>query len=179
MSKGVVSHKASGKKASFGELAKVAATLPVPQDVKFKDPKQYVFIGKKFPRTDSVAKTNGSAIYTQDLKLPGMLTAVVLHPPRFGAKVKTFDASRAKAIPSVVAVVQIPSGVAVVAKDFWSAKKGRDALTVDWDETAAVKVSSTELVAQYKQLAQTAGAAALRDPAFCGSSAGRARRLRP
>lgn len=163
VSKGVVSHKASGKKASFGELAKVAATLPVPQDVKFKDPKQYVFIGKKFPRTDSVAKTNGSAIYTQDLKLPGMLTAVVLHPPRFGAKVKTFDASRAKAIPSVVAVVQIPSGVAVVAKDFWSAKKGRDALTVDWDETAAVKVSSTELVAQYKQLAQTAGAVARKE----------------
>ncbi len=163
ISKGVVSHKASGKKASFGELAKTAATLPVPQDAKPKDPKQYVFIGKRFPRTDSVAKTNGSAIYTQDLKLPGMLTAVVSHPPRFLAKAKSFDPSRAQATPGVVAVVQIPSGVAVVAKDFWSAKKGRDALTVEWDESAAVKVSSADLVAQYKQLAQTAGAAARKD----------------
>ena len=131
ISKGVVSHKASGKKASFGELAKTAATLPVPQDAKPKDPKQYVFIGKRFPRTDSVAKTNGSAIYTQDLKLPGMLTAVVSHPPRFLAKAKSFDPSRAQATPGVVAVVQIPSGVAVVAKDFWSAKKGHDALTME------------------------------------------------
>ncbi len=163
VSKGVVSHKASGKKAKFGELVKVAATLPVPQDVKFKDPKQYVFIGKRVPRTDSVSKTSGAAIYTQDLKLPGMLTAVVAHPPRFGAKVKSFEPSRAKAVPGVVSVVQIPSGVAVVAKDFWSAKKGRDALTVEWDETAAVKVSSADLVTQYKQLAQTPGAVARKE----------------
>ncbi len=163
VAKGVVSHKASGKKATFGSLAKLAATMPVPTEVKLKDPKQFVYIGKRFPRTDSVSKTNGSAIYTQDLKLPGMLTALVAHPPRFGAKVKSFDGTRAKAVSGVVAVVAIPSGVAVVAKDFWSAKKGRDALSVEWDETQAVKVGSAELIAQYRALAQTAGAVARKD----------------
>ena len=163
VAKGVVSHKASGKKVSFGSLAKLAATLPVPTEVRLKDPKQFVFIGKRVSRTDSVAKTNGSAIYTQDLKLPGMLTAVVAHPPRFGAKVKSFDPARAKAVAGVVAVVGIPSGVAVVAKDFWSAKKGRDALTVDWEESQAVKASSTELTTQYRALAQTPGAVARKD----------------
>ncbi len=163
VSKGIVSHKGSGKKATFGSLAKLAATIPVPTEVKLKDPKQFVYIGKRFPRTDSVSKTNGSAIYTQDLKLPGMLTALVAHPPRFGAKLKSFDGTRAKAVAGVVAVVSIPSGVAVVAKDYWSAKKGRDALSVEWDETQAVKVGSTELIAQYKALAQTTGAIARKD----------------
>lgn len=163
VAKGVVSHKASGKKSNFGSLAKLAATLPVPTEVRLKDPKQFVYIGKRVSRTDSVAKTDGSAIYTQDLKLPGMLTAVVAHPPRFGAKVKSFDPARAKAVAGVVAVVGIPSGVAVVAKDFWSAKKGRDALTVDWEESQAVKASSTELVTQYRALAQTPGAVARKD----------------
>lgn len=163
VAKGVVQHKASGKKATFGSLAKLAATMPVPTDVKFKDPKQYVYVGKKFPRTDSASKTNGSAIFTQDLKLPGMLTALVAHPPRFLAKVKTFDATKAKAVSGVVAVVAIPTGVAVVAKDFWSAKKGRDALTVDWDESQAVKTSSAELYTQYKALAQTPGAVAKKE----------------
>lgn len=163
VAKGVVQHKASGKKATFGLLAKLAATMPVPTDVKFKDPKQYVYVGKKFPRTDSASKTNGSAIFTQDLKLPGMLTALVAHPPRFLAKVKTFDATKAKAVSGVVAVVAIPTGVAVVAKDFWSAKKGRDALTVDWDESQAVKTSSAELYTQYKALAQTPGAVAKKE----------------
>lgn len=160
VAKGVVLHKASGKKATFGSLAKLAATMPVPTDVKFKDPKQYVYVGKKVPRTDSVAKTSGSAIFTQDLKLPGMLTALVAHPPRFGAKVKTFDPTKAKAVRGVVAVVAIPTGVAVVAKDFWSAKKGRDALTVEWDESQATKTSSAELITQYRALAQTPGAVA-------------------
>ena len=163
VSKGIVSHKGSGKKATFGSLAKLAATIPVPTEVKLKDPKQFVYIGKRFPRTDSVSKTNGSAIYTQDLKLPGMLTALVAHPPRFGAKLKSFDGTRAKAVAGVVAVVSIPSGVAVVAKDYWSAQKGRDALSVEWDETQAVKVGSTELIAQYKALAQTTGAIARKD----------------
>jgi len=163
VSKGVVSHKASGKQATFGVLAKLAAMMPVPTEVKLKDPAQFVLIGKRVGRTDSVSKTNGSAIYTQDLKLPGMLTALVAHPPRFGAKLKTFDATRAKAVAGVVAVVGIPSGVAVVAKDFWSAKKGRDALTVEWDDSQAVKVSSPELLSQYRALAQTPGAVARKD----------------
>ena len=163
VSRGVVSHKASGRKATFGELAEAASKLPVPEDVKLKDAKDFVYIGKRAPRTDSRAKTNGTARYTQDVKLPGMLTAVVMHPPRFGAKVKSFDAARAKAIPRVVDVVQIPSGVAVLAQDFWSAKQGRDALAVEWDETDAFKLSSADIFAQYRVLAEKPGLPARKD----------------
>src|SRR5438067_8995307 len=83
---GIVTH-ATGKKATFGELADAAAKIPVPQNVKLKDTSSYIYIGKTFARTDSKAKATGSATFTQDLKLPDMLTAVVAHPPRFGAKV--------------------------------------------------------------------------------------------
>ena len=103
VSKGVVSHAASGRKATFGELAEVAAKQPVPTTVSLKDPKDFELIGKqKLQRKDSVDKSNGTAIFTQDFKLPGMLVAVVAHPTRFGARVQSFDATKAKAIPGVV-----------------------------------------------------------------------------
>ncbi|MBM0108678.1 xanthine dehydrogenase family protein molybdopterin-binding subunit [Steroidobacter sp. S1-65] len=157
---GVVQHK-SGKSARFGELVADAAKLPVPTDVKPKDPSTYNRIGKSAPRVDSRAKSTGKAIFTQDFKLPGMLTAVVVHPPRFGGKVKSFDASKAKQVKGVKAVVSFEtparSGVAVVATDFWSAKKGRDALSVEWDESSAFKQSSDELLKQYRELTQKPG----------------------
>jgi isoquinoline 1-oxidoreductase subunit beta len=163
VSRGVVWHKASGRKATFGELAEAASKLPVPEDVKLKDPKDFVYIGKRVPRTDSRVKTTGAAQYTQDVKLPGMLTAVVLHPPRFGARVKSFDAAKAKAMPRVTDVVQIPSGVAVLAQDFWSAKQGRDALSVEWDETDAFKQSSADILGDYRKLAERPGLPARKD----------------
>src|SRR4030095_3783578 len=94
---GVLTHP-SGKKATFGELAAAAASQPVPTDPKLKDPKDFVYIGKRVPRTDARAKSNGSAQFTQDVQLPGMLTAVVAHAPRFGATVASFDADEAKKI---------------------------------------------------------------------------------
>ncbi|HEX5803125.1 MAG TPA: xanthine dehydrogenase family protein molybdopterin-binding subunit, partial [Azospira sp.] len=154
---GVVSHPASGRKASFGQLAAEAAKSPVPAEVKLKDPKDFRLIGKQAKRKDSAAKTNGTAKFTQDVFLPGMLVAVVAHPPLFGAKVKSFDAKKAKAVKGVVDVVQIPQGVAVLAKDTWSAKQGRDALAVEWDESAAFKLGSDEILARYKELAKTPG----------------------
>ena len=95
---GIVSHAASGRQASFGELAQDAAREAGPADVKLKDPKDFRLIGKQARRKDSAAKTNGTAQFTQDVFLPGMLVAVVAHPPLFGATVKSFDASRAKAV---------------------------------------------------------------------------------
>lgn len=160
---GVVSHAASGRKASFGELAEAAATQPVPASVKLKASKDFVLIGKRASRKDSKAKTNGTALFTQDVRLPGMVTAVVAHPPRFGAKVQQFDASRAKAIKGVVAVVAIPTGVAVLAKDFWSAKKGRDALSITWDDSAAMAEGSAELRQRYTALLDQPGASARND----------------
>lgn len=177
VSKGVVAHKATNRKASFGQLAAKAATQPVPADVKLKDPKNFQYIGKRVARKDSKPKTNGSAQFTIDVKLPGMLTAVVAHSPLFGGKVKSFDATKAKAIKGVVEVVQVPSGVAVLANDFWAAKQGRDALTVVWDDSVANKLGSAEILAQYKELAQKPGLVARKDGDADKALAGAAKKL--
>lgn len=160
VSEGVVSHPGSGRKAGFGELAEAASKQAVPTEVKLKEPKDFKLIGKRAARKDSAEKVNGRARFTQDVHLPGMLTAVVAHPPRFGSKVKSFDASKALAVKGVVEVVQIPNGVAVLAKDTWSAKKGRDALTVDWDDSNAFRLGSDEIFAKYHELAKQPGAVA-------------------
>ncbi|PKO88116.1 MAG: twin-arginine translocation pathway signal protein [Betaproteobacteria bacterium HGW-Betaproteobacteria-12] len=169
---GVVSHPASGRKASFGELAAAAAKETVPTTVTLKDPANFRLIGQKARRRDSDAKTDGSARFTQDIFLPGMLVAVVAHPPTFGATVKSFDASKAKAVKGVVDVVQIPQGVAVLAKDTWSAKLGRDALSVIWDESAAFKLGSDEILARYQALAKTPGLVATQVGEFDKAAAG-------
>ena len=155
---GVLSH-ASGKRATFGELASAAAKQPVPTNVALKDPSQFTLIGRdKLPRLDSHAKSRGAQQFAIDVMLPGMMTAVVARPPRFGGKVKSFDATAAKAVPGVVDVVQIPRGVAVVARDTWSARKGRDALKVTWDESTAEQRGTQELMAEYKRLARQSDA---------------------
>lgn len=157
---GIVSH--GNKKATFGELALDAAKQPVPDEasVKLKTPEQFVFIGKQKVSRKDTGKNNGTAIFTQDIKLPGMLTAMVLHAPKFGAKVKTVDATQAKASPGVVDVVTIPTGVAVLARDYWSAKKGRDLLSVTWDESQAFTKSSAQIMTEYKTLSQKEGLSA-------------------
>ncbi|MGB5735370.1 MAG: molybdopterin cofactor-binding domain-containing protein, partial [Thiohalocapsa sp.] len=161
---GIVSHPGSGKQSGFGALAEAAAGQPVPDEPKLKDPSEFRLIGKaRLPRKDSAAKCNGSAIFTQDVRLPNMLTAVVAHPPLFGATVRGFDDSAARAIPGVEQVVQIPSGVAVLGLDFWSAKQGRDALVIDWDNNGAFKQGSDAILADYRQLAEQPGKPARRD----------------
>src|SRR5258706_8370420 len=154
VSRGVLTHQASGRTATFGKLAARAALQPVPADVKLKDAKDFKLIGKPIARKDSKAKTNGTAQFTIDVKLPAMLTAVVAHPPLFGARVKSFDAVKAKAVKGVVDVVQIPTGVAALAYQFLAAQQGRDWLTVEWDESAANKLGSARMLAQDRQLAQ-------------------------
>jgi isoquinoline 1-oxidoreductase beta subunit len=160
--KGVVQHAASGRSATFGELAGTAATMPPPTQVALKDPNDWIYIGKPLPRIDSVAKTTGAATYAMDLKRPGMLTAVVARPPHFGGTVASFDASAAKAVTGVVDVVQIPQGVAVVAADTWSAIRGRAALRVAWNDAAAELRSSDTILAEYRRLAATPGLPAAR-----------------
>src|SRR5712692_11263486 len=177
VARGVVTHPPSGRKATFGQLAADAAKLPVPQEVKLKDAKDFAYIGRHTPLTDSRAKSTGTAVFTQDVKLPGMLTALVAHPPRFGATVKSFDAARAKAVKGVIEVVAIPQGVAVLANDFWSAKKGRDALSVDWDETGAFRLGSAEIMAEYRRLAATPGLTARKEGDVNAAFASAARTL--
>src|SRR3984893_887245 len=154
VSEGVVTHAASGKKATFGELASRAAQVPVPTDVKLKDPSQFKIIGReKLPRLDSHAKSFGKQQFAIDVMLPGMMTAVVMRPPRFGGKVASFDATKTKAVPGVVDVVQIPRGVAVIGRDMWAGQKGREALQVTWDESAAETRGTDQIMTEYKQLA--------------------------
>jgi isoquinoline 1-oxidoreductase beta subunit len=162
---GIVRHAGSKREATFGELAPKAAAVAPPADVPLKDPKSFRYIGRAepLPRLDAAEKSRGTASFTQDVQLDGMLTAVVAHPPLFGATVKRFDPAKAKAVPGVVDVVQIPTGVAVLAKSFWSAKKGRDALQVEWDTSKAVKAGSAELTAQYLALAGKPGTVARKD----------------
>lgn len=158
--RGVVSHARSQRSAGFGELATRAATLPMPARVTLKHPKEFTLIGTDLPRVDLAAKTDGSARFTLDVYLPGMLTAVVARSPRFGGKVARFDARAARAVTGVVEVVQIPTGVAVVARNFWAARKGRDALQIEWDDSQAETRNTSEMWSVLRELARTKGTVA-------------------
>ncbi len=160
--RGVVSHLRSGQRATFGELASDAMRVPVPTEVKLKAPKDWKLIGRPLPRLDSVGKTTGTATFAIDVRRPGMLTAVVKRPDLFGATVASFDAGEAKKVDGVVDVVQIPTGVAVLATDTWAAIRGRDALKVTWDTSKAETRSTAEILEEYRQLANGQGLSAAR-----------------
>ncbi|WP_406867827.1 molybdopterin cofactor-binding domain-containing protein [Paraburkholderia fungorum] len=174
---GSVHHAATNRTATYGSLASAAARLPVPDTVTLKSPKDFRLIGQQVPRVDVPAKTNGTAQFTLDVTFPGMLVALLQRPPLFGATVKSFDASAAKAVPGVVSVVQVPGGVAVVAKGFWAAKQGRDALKIEWDDSAAEKRSSDAIMAEYRQLAEQPGASARKDGDATQAIAGAAKKI--
>ena len=161
--RGVVSHPPSGRQATFGELASKAATLTPPTQVTLKDPKDFKLVGKVVRRVDGAAKTDGSAKFTLDFSAPGMLTALIARPPRFGAIVKSIDAIGTRRVKGVTHVVQVPSGVAVVATSFWAARKGREALRVTWDESRAERRGSDDLFAAYRALALGPGRPARRE----------------
>ena len=155
-----------GKKLGYGQLAEAAMKQPVPEKVTLKDPKQFRLIGKPTGRLDAKAKSSGQQDYGIDVRLPGMLTAVVARPPVFGAKVKSLDDSAAKAIKGVKAVLRVPTdrggeGVAIIADGYWPAKQGRDALKVEWDTSAVTKPDTTALLAQYRELAAKPGNVAM------------------
>jgi isoquinoline 1-oxidoreductase subunit beta len=153
---GVVSH-ASGKSTTYGALASAAAARPVP-DPALKQPEDWKYVGAEtLARYDSALKSTGRQQYTIDLREPGMLTAVMIHPPRFGATLKSFDGSKAKEMKAVVDVVATPRGVAVVASGMWEAMKAREAVSVEWDESNAEKRSSSDLVAEYRAAADKGG----------------------
>jgi isoquinoline 1-oxidoreductase subunit beta len=127
--------------------------LPVPATVQLKDPKDFKLIGGRPPRVDVPAKCDGTAQFTIDVAMPGMLVALLKRPPLFGGTVKSFDASAAMQVPGVVKVVQVPRGVAVLANNFWAAKQGRDALKTEWDLSSAEKRSSAAMMDEYRRLA--------------------------
>ncbi len=166
---GVIVHAGSGRRAGYGVFANAAAHEPVPEKVPVKAPENFRLIGKADTRrVDVPPKVDGTAIYTQDVQLPGMLVAVVAHPPKMWAKVRRVDASRAKAIPGVVAVVEFPGdddvqgGVAVLARNTWVAEQGRNALDIEWDDSSALKLGTEELREKFLKLADKAGLASVK-----------------
>ena len=157
-SNSVLTH-ASGQRATYGEMAAAAARQARPERPVLKTPDQFALMGREHatPRVDSPSKCNGTATYTGDVRLPGMLTAVIAFPPSFGAKMVSFDAGAAKKVKGVTDVVAVPEGVAVVARSTWAAQQGRRALTVSWDEAVGAQLDSEALLAQYRELAAQPG----------------------
>ncbi len=144
------------RRASYGELATAASTLAIPS-VKLREPKEWKYIGKSQKRLDNPEKINGQAIYGIDIQFPGLLTAVVAHAPVFGGKAISFDATRAKAIKGVRDVVQVPTGIAVLADNFWLAKIGREALQIEWNIDENKGVDSSSQIEEYRELSKTQG----------------------
>jgi isoquinoline 1-oxidoreductase beta subunit len=166
-----------GRSLTYGQLVDKARTVPVPAEVPLKDPSQFKIIGKPTRRLDSRAKVTGTATFGMDAAVPGMLVAVVARPPVFAGTPKTIGTDRARAVRGVKQVVRVPSGVAVIADSFWAAKKGRDALEIEWEAGSASAVDTDALAAEYARLAQTPGAPVTRTGDADAALAAAAKRL--
>jgi isoquinoline 1-oxidoreductase beta subunit len=169
---GEVIHDGSGQRLSYGKLAEKASRLEPPADAELKNPKEFRLVGKPTKRLDTPEKTNGKAVFGIDVNLPGMLVAVVARPPVFGGKVKSFDPTKALAVPGVRHVVEIDRGIGVVADGFYSAKLGRDALSVEWDEGPLATLDTQTQGEEYARLATEPGAVARNDGDAAAALAG-------
>ena len=175
--KGFVIHDASSRRLSFGALAETAATLTPPKDVVLKDAKDFKIVGKPTRRLDTPEKVNGKAQFGLDVTVPGMLVALIQRPPVFGGKALKVDATKTKAVPGVIAIGQPSFGVVVVAKGFWAAKKGRDALQVQWDDGPNAALSTDALREEFRALAKTPGVVAKKEGDAAAALAGAATKL--
>jgi isoquinoline 1-oxidoreductase beta subunit len=158
--KGSVHHPATGRTLTYGALAEAASKLPVPAEVKLKDPKDFVLIGTPAKRLDSPEKVNGTAQYSIDVRLPGLKVATLAASPVLGGKVASVDDSKAKAIPGVRQIVRLDDLVAVVGDHMWAAKQGLAALTIRWDDGPNGKVSTEDVVQQLDAASRTPGVVA-------------------
>ena len=148
------------KSLSYGQLADAASKLPVPEKVALKDPAEFRYLGKPMKRLDTPMKVDGSAKFGIDSRLPGMLFAVIARPAVIGAKLLKLDDAAARAVPGVVDIQEIPGGIAVYASNTWAAKRGRDALALEWDEGPNRSFSTESQRREYRRLCNTAGAVA-------------------
>lgn len=158
---GQVVHMPSGRTLRYGDVAADAARLPAPKDVALKAPGDFRLIGKLNRKLDAHSKVTGRHQYGIDVKLPGMLVAVILHAPVIGGRVRSIDARKALAVPGVRQVIKVPAspasllggnqeGVAVLADCYWAAKKGRDALRVQWNDGAFARFNSRDVPAMQR-----------------------------
>jgi isoquinoline 1-oxidoreductase subunit beta len=158
-SNGTVTHAATGRKARYGELVTEASKQTPPAEPKLKTPGERKLVGKRLRRLDTADKVTGRATYAMDVQLPGLLVASIALPPVYGAKLKRFDAAKAMAVPGVQKVVPFSNGVAVLARDFWAAKKGRDALAqaMEWEDIEMRSLNSDALRDRMVSAADTVG----------------------
>ncbi|MEM8736459.1 MAG: molybdopterin cofactor-binding domain-containing protein, partial [Planctomycetota bacterium] len=154
---GAIINVDSGAKLTYGELVNDASKLNAPAEVALKDSKDFVRLGKPTPRNDSAIKTRGQALFSLDQKVDGMLTAMVQRCPYFGGKLVSFNADKAKQSPGVKAVVEVPSGIAVVADDYWAAMRARRELQIQWAPGESSSIDSDELRTQYHEMAKRKG----------------------
>ncbi|RPH73143.1 MAG: xanthine dehydrogenase family protein molybdopterin-binding subunit [Myxococcaceae bacterium] len=149
------------RRASFGQLAEHARALPAPTKVNLKPPEKWTSIGKPVRRLDSPEKITGRAVFGIDVQFPGLRTALVSRSPVFGGTLRSFDATEARKVPGVEQVVQVPSGVAVIATNAWSARLGRAALKTDWDLGSFAGMDTEKMRAEALALSRTDGAVAV------------------
>ena len=158
---GVITDSASSKSVTFGDIAAETMAEPVNKNVTVKEAKDYTYMGKHFPRLDAHDKIHGKTKFVQDIKLPGMITAVIKRPTRFGSTVKSFDATETLAFPGVRQVVECQFGIIVAGDNFWSVYEGAEKLKVEWDYSKAYDFSSESIWANFRELLKTPGAKAI------------------
>lgn len=162
VSEGTVHHGTD--RLTFGALAQEAAAIPVPKEIALKPASEWTLIGKDAVRRfDTRQKANGQHQFTIDVKLPDMATAVMIHPPRFGATLRQYDATEALKLTDVLAVVPTRRGLAVVGKHMWASLQARDAVKVEWDETGAEMRGSDDIVSEYRRVASKPAAIPVRE----------------
>jgi isoquinoline 1-oxidoreductase beta subunit len=185
---GAVLHKLTSRRLAYGELVEAAAKLPLPDfdKVPLKKPEEFKIIGQSIPRTDTPSKVNGTAVYGIDVRVPGMLYAVIARCPTFGGKPRSFNAEKTRAVPSVRHVIEIPAvgpgafsagGVAVVADNTWAAMEGRDALEIEWDRGPHASESTASLWEQFRELAAKPGKVVRNDGDAEAALAGAAKKI--
>ncbi|MCP3712504.1 xanthine dehydrogenase family protein molybdopterin-binding subunit [Paraburkholderia sp. CNPSo 3274] len=160
---GEVLHAPSGRRASYGQLADAAAKLPMPNGVALKQPEAFKLIGTRAKRLDSPEKVDGTAQFGLDVRVPGMLYAVIVNCPVFGGTLASVDDSATKKIQGVRQIVRIDNAVAVVGDHTWAAGRGASALIVKWNEGAGANVSMKDIVADLLSAADGKGAVARKE----------------
>ena len=175
--KGAVVNTSTNARLTYGALAEAASKIPPPVNVTLKDPAQFAVIGNAHKRLDTPDKTTGRATFGIDVRLPGMLYAVAERCPVFGGTVASFDGAAARSVPGVKHIVQIASGVAVVADNTWAANQGRKALKVKWDEGTHADLNSAAIAKDFADRAQQPGVTARKEGDANAALAGAAKKL--
>ena len=155
--RGKVLHVPSGRALRYGDLVEKAADIPVPTGVQLKTPRDFKIIGKRMPRLDTPEKTRGRAVFGMDVRLKGLLTATVLHPPVVRGRLKSLDAAKARSMPGVRHVLPVSTGIAVVADRFWQARKASEELHVEWDHGQHANLNSESIRGRWVNLAGQSG----------------------